>query len=116
MLLMHYYPQLTGLVLDESGSHENNIGAVYEVLGPEKSNTLVGFHAFSFFASEDVLPAFADLGVTDELADLTVTCLEKYMVRLFCKSGNMNSLTDVRWSMYTKQQDCNNLPSTKAAL
>ena len=63
-----------------------------------------------------MLTTFADLGVTDDLTDLTVTSLEKYVVRLFCESGKLNSLTNVRWSMYIKQQDCNNLPPTKAAL
>ena len=67
-------------------------------------------------ASKDVLTAFADLGVTDDLADLMLTSLEKYVGRLFSESGNLNGLTDVRWSMYTKQQDCDNLPPTKAAL
>ena len=38
------------------------------------------------------------------------------VVRLFCESGNLSSLTDARWSMHTKQQDCDNLPPTKAAL
>ena len=67
-------------------------------------------------ANEDVLTVFADLGVMDDPADLMLTCLEKYVVRLFCESGNLKGLTDVKWSMYTKQQDCDNLPPTKAAL
>ena len=110
------------MVLFESGSHKINVGVAYEVFGPEK-NALLGFHAFSgcdqtskfngkskatcwkaFLDSiEDV---FWDLGVTDDLTGLTVTSLEKYVVRLFCESGNLNSLTDVRWSIYKKQQDC----------
>ena len=65
---------------------------------------------------EDVLTAFADLGVRDDLADLTVTSLEKYVVRWFCESDNLNSLTNVRWSMYIKQQESDNLSPTKAAL
>ena len=77
LLLIHYYPQLPVLVLFESGSHKINIGVAYEVLGPEKSNTLLGFYAFTgcnqtskfnrkafLDASEDALTAFADLGVT----------------------------------------------------
>ena len=103
---------------------------------PEKSSALLGFHAFTgcdqtsklngksketcwntfLDTSEGVLAAFADLGVTDYLADLTVTSLEKYVVRLFCESDNLNNLRDARWSMYIKQQDCDNLLLTKTAL
>ena len=49
-----------------------------------------------------MLAAFADLGVTDYLADLTVTSLEKYVVRLFCESDNLNNLRDARWSIVHK--------------
>ena len=63
-----------------------------------------------------MLAAFADLGITDDLADITVTSLEKYVGRLFYESGNLNSLKDAKWSMYTKQQDCDNLPPTKVVL
>ena len=37
-----------------------------------------------------MLTAFVDLGVMDDLAGLMVTSLEKYVVRLFCQSGNLN--------------------------
>ena len=134
LLLIHYYPQLPVLVLFESGSQKINIAARYEVLGHKQSNAFLVFYAFTCFdqtsrfnenskatcwktfldASEDVLTAFADLGVTDHLADLTVTNLEKYVMRLFCESSNLSSITDIKWSMYIKQQDCNNFPPTKA--
>ena len=127
-LLIHYYPQLPVMLLFESGSHKINIGAAYELLGPEKSNVYLGFHTFtgcdqtskcnakSKDASEDMLAAFADLGARNDLVDTTLTSLEKYVVRLFCESGDLSSLTDARWLMYSKQQDCDNLPPTKAAL
>ena len=35
------------MALFESGSHKSNIGAAYQVLGPEKSNVLLGFHTFT---------------------------------------------------------------------
>ena len=63
-----------------------------------------------------MLAAFADLGITDDLADITVTSLEKYVGRLFYESGNLNNLKDAKWSMYTKQQDCDNLLPTKVVL
>ena len=47
LLLTQYYPQLPVLVLFESGSYKINIAAAYEVLGPEKSNALLGYHAFT---------------------------------------------------------------------
>ena len=82
LLSIHYYPQLPVLVLFKSGSHKINIGVAYEVLGPEKSNALqvnekskaTCWKAF-LDASEGVLTAFADLGVMDDLADLTVASL-----------------------------------------
>ena len=134
LLLIHYYPQLPVLVLFESGSQKINIAARYEILGHKQSNAFLVFYAFTCFdqtsrfnenskatcwktfldASEDVLTAFADLGVTDHLADLTVTNLEKYVMRLFCESSNLSSITDIKWSMYIKQQDCNKFPPTKA--
>ena len=134
--ITHYYYYLQLKVLFESCNHKINIGAAYEVLGPEKSNSLLRFHVFigceqtskfngkskatcwkTFLdASEDVWAAFANLGVRGDLADTTLTSLEKYVVPLFCESGNLNSLTDARWSMYTRQQDCYNLPPTKATL
>ena len=132
-LLIHYYPQLPVLFLFESGSQKINIAAGYEVLGPKQSNAFLVFHAFTCFdqtsrfnenskatcwktfldASEDVLTTFADLGVTDHLADLRVTSLDKYVMRLFCESSNLSSITDIKWSMYIKQQDCDKLPPTK---
>ena len=132
LLLLHYYPQLPVLVLSESGSQKINIAEGYRDLGPKKS--FLVFHVFpgrdqtsrfnwkskaacwkTFLdAKEDVLTAFTDLGVMGYLADLTVTSLDKCVVRLFCGSGNLSSLTDVRWSMYIKQQDCDNFPPTKA--
>ena len=47
LLLIHYYPQLPVLVLFESGFHKINIGAAFQVLGPEESNVLLGFRAFT---------------------------------------------------------------------
>ena len=105
-------------------------------MGPEKSIALLEFDAFTgcdltskfngkskatcwkafLDASEDVLTAFGNLGVTDDLADVMVTSLEKYVVRLLCESVNLKSLTDVRWSIYTKQQDCDNLPPMRVTL
>ena len=120
-LLIHYYPQLPVMLLFESGSHKINIGAAYELLGPEKSNVYLGFHTFTscdqtskcnmkskatfwktfLDASEDLLAAFADLGARNDLADTTLTRLEKYVVHLFCESGDLSSLTDARWLMYS---------------
>ena len=40
LLLIHYYPQLPVLVLFESGSNKDNIGAAFEVLEPKESNAL----------------------------------------------------------------------------
>lgn len=88
----------------------------------QKSETLLEFHAFIscdqsskfngnseatywkafLYVSEDVLAAFPDLRVRNDLADATLTSLEKYVVRLFCESGDLNSLTDGRWNMYTR--------------
>ena len=47
LFLIHYYPQLQGMVLFESGNHKMNIGAAYEIVGPEKSSALLLFHAFT---------------------------------------------------------------------
>ena len=97
LLLIHYYPQLPVMVLFESDGHKINISAAYEVQEPEKSNEFLGVHVLSgsdqtstfnektnatcwkafLDAGEDMLATFAGLGVTDDLADLTVTSLEK---------------------------------------
>ena len=136
LLLIHYYPQIPVLVSFESGSQRSILLRLMKFWDLKKSNAPLGFHAFTgcdktskfnrkskatcwkafLNASEDVLNTFVDLGVPDDLADLKVTSLEKYVVRLFCESGDLYSLTDARWSMYTKQQDCDNLPPTKAVL
>ena len=127
------YPQLPVMVLFESGSHKINIGAAYEVLGPQRSNTFSGFHDFTgcdqtskfnwklkatcwktfLDGSEDALAVYTDLWVRDNVADTTLTIFDKCVVHLFNEFGD---LTDATWSMYTRQLDFHNTPSTKAAL
>ena len=46
-VVKNYSPQLPVLVSFESGSHKINIGAIYDLLILEKSNALLGFHAFT---------------------------------------------------------------------
>ena len=115
-----------------SGSHPVNIGAAYQVLGPEKSNALLGFHAFTgcdytskfngkskktcwktcLVTREDMLAAFAYLGFRGGLVYTKLTSFEKYVVHLYYESGDLNSLTDTRQSNYTRKQDCNNKVGT----
>lgn len=47
LFLIYCYPQLQVMVLFESGNHKINIGAAYEIVGPEKSSALLVFHAFT---------------------------------------------------------------------
>ena len=44
--------------------------------------------------SDDVLAAFAYLEVRNIMTDASPTSFEKYVVRLFCEPGDLNSLTD----------------------
>ena len=44
--------------------------------------------------SDDLLAAFAYLEVRDIMTDASPASFEKYVMRLFCEPGDLNSLTD----------------------
>ena len=138
LLLNHYYPQLPTVTMFYTGNHIISVGAAYEVLGPQKCLALLGFHAFTgcdqtskfhgkskltcwkvFMKSEDdVIEAFQNIGENDEAGEATINKLEKYVIDLFCDANFLPAYTlaDARWHLYTKLQDCDKLPPTRAAL
>ena len=142
LLLVHYFPYLPGLTSFVTGKGSNkrsvDIGRACEALGPDKSATLLGFHAFSgcdqtskfcgksklgcwkaFTASSDItIEPFQRLGESeDDLHDSVINGLTQ-CVNQYCGYLAKTSVTlaEDRWLLYSKFQDSDKLPPTSASL
>lgn len=143
LLLIHYYTQLPTVTIFETGrgsmKRKISIGAAFEVMGPNKSETLLDFHAFSgcdqtskfngksnlacwkefVDVGNTTIDAFKELGNNEKINDEIIRELETFVVILFSGSHLSNTITtlaEARWQLYSKYQDYDNLPPTKAAL
>ena len=107
-------------------------------IGYKKCSALTGFHAFTGcdvsgkfsgfgkqswwceFASseEDVVTAFQSMGRTNDLSEATITCLEKFVCKVYCgKKGRTTTLPETRWYLYCKNPGkSESLPPTLGAL
>lgn len=140
ILLIHYYTQLPTVTIFETGrgsmKRKISIGAAFEVMGPNKSEALLGFHAFSVCdqtikfngksklaywkefvdVGNTTIDAFKELGNNEKINDEIIRELETFVVILFSGSRLSNTiptLAEARWQLYSKYQDYDNLPPTR---
>lgn len=116
-----------------------DIKTIYEKLGPERCDAIIGFHTFTgcdqtgrfntksksscwdvfMSSSSQVLQAFKSLGISESLPTLeTIEALEKFVVSLFgAKKSTCKTLAELRWFHFQRyQHEADKLPPTFDAL
>ena len=129
-LLLHTYPLLCAKTVFTAGRGDNkrdlDIGQAYEMLGSEKCQTLLGFHAFTgcdetgkfnghsktscwntfMSSSKQVLSAFTNLELMCFVLDLYQTY----------RPADIDTLAKLKWYMFSKKQlESEKLPPTNSA-
>lgn len=141
VLALRRYPQLcvnTFFVTGVGPKHRAvPLKLIFNALGSAKAAALPGFHAMSgadntgSFAGkgkltcwkafckspEDVLAAFAELGITVQPSEAVLDGIEKFACQLYISNTNFTQVSDVRWWLFkNKQAQSESLPPTKSAL
>jgi hypothetical protein len=68
-------------------------------------------------ADDDIVHAFAQLGVSEKPSEALIAALEAYVCKLYLPLTELTNVADVRWWLFTKKQaESEGLPPTRAAL
>ena len=144
LLLIYYQQSLCNRTLFHTGrgndERDIDIREAYEVIGDQKAEGLLGYHAFTgsdftakfngksklttwkcFIESdEQILKAFSLLGETNETSIEEIqTDIELFVMNLYCpkRPATVTKLADLRWYLFSKHQwEADKLPPTPSAL
>ena len=140
LLLLHFYRRMCNNTIFHAIAREINVGCAYKALGNEKSEALLGVHAFTgcdltgrfsgfskttcfdtFLKSNSIVhKAFASLGNNDDgLKEEIIDGLTKFVLDLYQpkRPSNINTLRQLRWYLFSKfRYDSEKLPLTSSAL
>ena len=124
VLAVRRYPDLCEATRFITRRKVINLKHLFLCLGKDKASSLPGFHAFSgaditgsfsgkgkkrcwlvFNKGEkDILQAFASLGTSLILDDVTIAGLEKYVCKLYEPNTKIERISDLRWLIFKKKQ------------